>query len=39
VAPQQTRYDFTVRETVAALVRAQRSTPDTLSNMAQWVGI
>jgi transcriptional regulator with XRE-family HTH domain len=39
VAPQQTRYDFTVRETVAALVRAQRSTPDTLSNLAQWVGI
>lgn len=39
VAPQQTRYDFTVRETVSALVRAQRSTPDTLSNLAQWVGI
>jgi transcriptional regulator with XRE-family HTH domain len=39
VAPQQTRYDFTVRETVAALVRAQRSTPDTIANLAQWVGI
>jgi transcriptional regulator with XRE-family HTH domain len=39
VAPQQTRYDFTVRETVAALVRAQRSTPDTVANLAQWVGI
>lgn len=39
VAPQQTRYDFTVRETVAALVRGQRSTPGTVANLAQWVGI
>lgn len=38
-APQQTRYDYTVRETVSALVRAQRRTPGTLANLAQWVGI
>jgi transcriptional regulator with XRE-family HTH domain len=39
LAPQQTRYDYTVRETVSALVRAQRSTPGTLQNMAAWVGV
>jgi transcriptional regulator with XRE-family HTH domain len=38
LAPQQTRYDVTVRETIAGLVRAQRTTPDTLQNMAAWVG-
>ena len=39
VAPQQTRYDPIVQETVTALLRAQRSTPDTLANMAAWVGV
>ncbi|GAA2774307.1 MULTISPECIES: hypothetical protein [Kitasatospora] len=39
LAPQQTRYDVTVRETVSALVRAQRSTPGTLQHMASWVGV
>lgn len=39
LAPQQTRYDITVRETVSALVRAQRSTPGTLQHMAAWVGV
>lgn len=39
LAPQQTRYDPAVRETVAALVRAKRTTPDTLQHMAAWVGV
>jgi transcriptional regulator with XRE-family HTH domain len=39
VAPQQTRYHPMVRETVAGLVSARRSTPGTLSNLAHWVGI
>jgi transcriptional regulator with XRE-family HTH domain len=39
LAPQQVRYDVTVRETVSALVRAQRSTPGTLQHMAAWVGV
>jgi len=39
LAPQQTRYDPTVRETVAALVRAKRTTPGTLQHMAAWVGV
>lgn len=39
LAPQQTRHDPNVRETVAALVRAKRTTPDTLHNMAAWVGV
>lgn len=39
LAPQQTRYDVMVRETVSALVRAQRTTPGTLQHMAAWVGV
>lgn len=39
IAPQQTRYHPTVRETVAGLVSAHRSTPGTLSNLAHWVGM
>lgn len=39
VAPQQTRYDPIVQETVTALLRAQRTAPDTLANMAAWVGV
>ncbi|MBV6699330.1 helix-turn-helix transcriptional regulator [Kitasatospora aureofaciens] len=39
IAPQQTRYHPMVRETVAGLVSAHRSTPGTLSNLAHWVGI
>ncbi|MFJ7906099.1 helix-turn-helix domain-containing protein [Kitasatospora sp. NPDC096204] len=39
LAPQQMRYHPMVRETVAGLVSARRSTPGTLSSMAHWVGI
>ncbi|MGW2377321.1 MULTISPECIES: helix-turn-helix domain-containing protein [Kitasatospora] len=39
LAPQQMRYHPMVRETVAGLVSARRSMPDTLTNMAHWVGI
>ncbi|MFG2844683.1 helix-turn-helix domain-containing protein [Kitasatospora sp. NPDC048296] len=39
LAPQQMRYHPMVRETVAGLVSAHRSTPGTLSSMAHWVGI
>ncbi|MEV6975175.1 helix-turn-helix transcriptional regulator [Kitasatospora sp. NPDC093806] len=39
LAPQQMRYHPMVRETVTGLVSAHRSTPDTLTNMAHWVGI
>ncbi|MFE6054586.1 helix-turn-helix domain-containing protein [Kitasatospora sp. NPDC056446] len=39
LAPQQMRYHPMVRETVAGLVSARRSAPDTLTNMAHWVGI
>lgn len=39
LAPQQTRYSATVRQTVAGLVNARRSTPDTLTNYASWLGI
>lgn len=38
-APQQTRYQPMVRETIAGLLSARRSTPDTLANLAHWVGI
>ncbi len=38
VAPQQVRYSPTVHETVAGLMRAQRAAPDTLLNLASWVG-
>jgi transcriptional regulator with XRE-family HTH domain len=39
VAPQQTRYQPMVRETVAGLLSARRATPGTLVNLAHWVGI
>ncbi|MFF7991783.1 helix-turn-helix domain-containing protein [Kitasatospora xanthocidica] len=39
VAPQQTRYQPMVRETIASLLSARRSTPGTLANLAHWVGI
>ncbi|MFF7637867.1 helix-turn-helix domain-containing protein [Kitasatospora sp. NPDC008050] len=38
-APQQTRYHPVVRETVAGLVAARRAAPDSLANLAAWVGI
>ncbi|MEV4333462.1 helix-turn-helix transcriptional regulator [Streptomyces sp. NPDC049597] len=38
-APQQAKYHPSVRETVAGLVRAARSTPDTLIGYAHWVGV
>ncbi|WP_406088160.1 helix-turn-helix domain-containing protein [Kitasatospora purpeofusca] len=39
LAPQQMRYHPMVRETVAGLVSAHRSTPGTLTGLAHWVGI
>jgi len=39
LAPQQTRYSPTVRDTVAALLSAKRAAPETLSNFAAWVGM
>jgi len=39
VAPQQTRYHPSVRETLTGLVHAARRTPDTLINYASWCGI
>ncbi|MFE4975322.1 helix-turn-helix domain-containing protein [Kitasatospora sp. NPDC056651] len=39
LAPQQMRYHPMVRETVAGLVSARRSMPDTLTNLAHWAGI
>ncbi|MFJ7247169.1 helix-turn-helix domain-containing protein [Kitasatospora sp. NPDC098652] len=39
LAPQQMRYHPMVRETVAGLLSARRSTPGTLANMAHWVGV
>ncbi|WP_370468589.1 transcriptional regulator [Streptacidiphilus sp. P02-A3a] len=39
LAPQQTRYSPTVRDTVSALLSAKRASPDTLSNFAAWVGM
>jgi transcriptional regulator with XRE-family HTH domain len=38
-APQQMRYHPVVRETVAGLVAARRAAPDSLTNLAAWVGI
>ncbi|MFC5720564.1 helix-turn-helix domain-containing protein [Streptomyces gamaensis] len=38
VAPQQTRYHSGARETIKALVRARRKTPDTLDSLASWIG-
>jgi tetratricopeptide (TPR) repeat protein len=39
IAPQQTRHHPVVRETVAGLVTARRSAPDSLSGFAHWMGI
>ncbi|MGA5701728.1 transcriptional regulator [Peterkaempfera bronchialis] len=39
VAPQQARYHPSVRETVSALVRAERRRTDALSSFAAWVGV
>ncbi|MFJ8475629.1 helix-turn-helix domain-containing protein [Kitasatospora sp. NPDC094011] len=38
-APQQTRYQPMVRETIAGLLSARRATPGSLVNLAHWVGI
>jgi XRE family transcriptional regulator, fatty acid utilization regulator len=38
-APEQTRYYPGTRETVRALVRLSRSTPETLGRMAAWIGL
>lgn len=39
IAPEQTRYYPPARETIRALVRQARRTPDTLDHMAAWVGL
>lgn len=39
LAPQKTKYHPTVRETVAGLVHASRSTADNLIGYATWVGV
>ncbi|MEV6791230.1 helix-turn-helix domain-containing protein [Streptomyces sp. NPDC051320] len=39
LAPQQTRYHPTVRETYAALDAARRRMPDTFSNYGSWLGV
>jgi transcriptional regulator with XRE-family HTH domain len=39
LAPQQTRYSPTVRDTVTGLLSAKRAAPDTLANFAAWVGM
>lgn len=39
MAPQQTRYSTTVRDTVSGLLAAKRAAPNTLSNYAAWVGM
>ncbi|MGW2720868.1 helix-turn-helix domain-containing protein [Streptomyces sp. NPDC001492] len=38
-APEQTRYHPGARETIRGLVHLSRRTPDTLNNMAAWVGL
>lgn len=38
-APEQTRYHPGARETISGLVHIARRTPDTLSQMATWVGL
>jgi transcriptional regulator with XRE-family HTH domain len=38
LAPQQTRYHPTVRETYAGLEAAKRRMPDTFSNYGSWLG-
>ncbi|MCM1972349.1 helix-turn-helix domain-containing protein [Streptomyces sp. G1] len=39
LAPQQTRYHPTVRETYAGLESARRRMPDTFSNYGSWLGM
>jgi len=39
IAPEQTRYYAPARETINALVRQARRTPDTLTHLADWVGM
>ncbi|MFI0894906.1 helix-turn-helix domain-containing protein [Streptomyces sp. NPDC020983] len=39
VAPEQTRYHPSTRETISGLVHAARRAPETLSGMATWVGL
>jgi XRE family transcriptional regulator, fatty acid utilization regulator len=38
-APEQTRYHPGARETIRGLVHVARTTPDSLNNMAAWVGL
>lgn len=39
LAPEQTRYHPGARETINGLVAQRRRTPDTLDNMAAWLGL
>jgi transcriptional regulator with XRE-family HTH domain len=39
LAPQQSRHSPAVRETMTGIVRAQRSTPDTVASFAAWLGM
>jgi transcriptional regulator with XRE-family HTH domain len=39
MAPQQTRYHPGARETIKGLFHQRRRTPDTLDNMAAWIGL
>ncbi|NEC86646.1 helix-turn-helix domain-containing protein [Streptomyces sp. SID12501] len=39
LAPQQTRYHPTVRETYAGLEAAKRTMPDTFNNFGSWIGM
>ncbi|GAA1994378.1 helix-turn-helix domain-containing protein [Kitasatospora viridis] len=39
LAPQQTRHSPMVRDTMASIVRAQRTIPNTVSNYAAWLGM
>jgi hypothetical protein len=39
LAPQQSRHSPIVRDTMVGIVRSQRSTPDTISSFAAWLGM
>lgn len=39
IAPQQTRYQPLVRETIDGLLAARRAAPDSLTHLASWVGL
>ncbi|MEY9876661.1 transcriptional regulator with XRE-family HTH domain [Streptacidiphilus sp. MAP12-33] len=39
LAPQQTKFSPTVRETAAGLQSAKRATPDTLAHFVHWLGL